>query len=75
MKKLITLAVFDSALDIRYNLLKDMLEEAGIHYLTNNENLRMVKPLPWMTPSNLSIDIKVYQENLEEARRILETIK
>lgn len=46
MKKLVTLAVFDSVLDIRYNLLKDMLEEAGIHCLTNNENLRMERQCP-----------------------------
>jgi len=28
MKKLVTLAVFDNTFDVKFNLLKDMLEEA-----------------------------------------------
>ena len=75
MKKLITLAVFDNIFDIKYNLLKDMLDEAGINYISNNENARTIKPMPYTTPTNLSIDIKVYEDDLEQAIKILESIK
>jgi hypothetical protein len=74
MSKLITLAFFDNVFDIKYNLLKEMLDEAGIGYITNNENARAVKPMPFITPANISIDIKVEEENLDEAREILKSI-
>lgn len=74
MKKLITLAVFDNIFDVKYNLLKNMLDEAGINYITSNENARTVKPMPFMTPTNVSIDIKVYEDKLEEAIKILQSI-
>ena len=74
MNQLITLAVFDSLFDVKYHLLKDMLDEAGINYITNNENARTIKPMPYMTPSNVSLEIKVYEENLEEAMKILKSI-
>ena len=74
MKKLITLAVFDNAFDVKYNLLKDMLDEADIHYFTNNENVRIVKPMPFITPTNMSIDIKVYEKDLDEAVKIMASI-
>ncbi|MFH0759480.1 MAG: DUF2007 domain-containing protein [Bacteroidota bacterium] len=74
MSKLITLAFFDNVFDIKYILLKGMLDEAGIGYITNNENARAVKPMPFTTPANISIDIKVEEENLEEAREILKSI-
>lgn len=75
MKKLVTLAVFTNSFDVKYMLLKDMLEEAGIAFLSVNENARSVKPMPFTTPSNLSIEIKVDRENLEEATRILDSIE
>ncbi len=74
MKKLVTLAVFDNAFDIKFNLLKKMLDEAGIDYITSNENLRIVKPVPYMTPTNISIDIKVYEDNIQKANEILKSI-
>lgn len=74
MKKLVTLAVFDNAFDVKYNLLKGMLDEAGIDYFTSNENVRSVKPMPFMTPTNVSIEIKVFEERLEEATRIFQSI-
>ena len=74
MKKLVTLAVFDNVFDIKFNLLKDMLDEAGIGYITNNENARTIKPMPYTTPTNVSIDIKVYEDNLEEAIKIMGSI-
>ncbi len=75
MKRLVTLAVFDNIFDVKFNLLKDMLEEAGIEYLTGNENSRSVKPVLSIVPSNISIDIKVYEENLDDAVRIMKSIE
>ena len=75
MSKLITLAVFDNVFDVNFNLLKDMLDEAGIDYITTNENARTVKPMPYMVPTNISIEIRVYEEKLDEAIKILRSIK
>jgi hypothetical protein len=74
MNKLITLAVFDNAFDVKYNLLKGMLEEAGIKFVASNENMRTVKPVMFMTPENISIEIKVYEEDFEEAMKIIQSI-
>ena len=52
-----------------------MLDEAGIGYITTNENARTVKPMPYMVPTNVSIEIRVYEENLDEAIKILRSIK
>ncbi len=75
MSKLITLAVFDNVFDINFNLLKDMLDEAGIDYVTGNEYSRTVKPVFYRSPSNTAIDIKVYEDKLEEAMAILKSIQ
>jgi len=75
MEKLITLAVFDSIIDVKFNLLKDMLDQAGISYITNNVNARTVKPLLCMAPANISIDIKVYEKDWKEAMQILKSIE
>jgi hypothetical protein len=74
MKKLITLAVFDNVVDVKFNLLKDMLDQAGISYLTGNENARAVKPLPFVSPANIAIDIKVFEEDAEEALKLYKSI-
>ena len=74
MKKLVTLAVFDNVFDVKFNLLKDMLEQAGISYLTGNENARSVKPLPFVSPANIAIDIKVYEVDAEEALKLFHSI-
>ena len=72
---MIELAVFDSVVDIRFNLLRDMLEEAGIPYLTTNEKSRTVKPLLSRGAGNIAIGVKVNEEDLEEAMKILESIQ
>ena len=74
MSKLISLAVFDNVFDVKYNLLKDMLDEAGIAYITSNENTRIIKPALFTTPANVAINIKVYEDRLEEALTILRSI-
>lgn len=75
MNKLITLEVFTSNYDIRFLLLKDMLEEAGIGYITTNEVASRVKPLLFGAPANVAMELRVYQEDLEEARKILDSIE
>ena len=74
MKKLVTLAIFDNSFDIKFNLLKDMLDEAGISYLTTNENTRTVKPVMFMAAANVSIEIKIYEKDMKEALNILNSI-
>ena len=75
MGKLVTLAVFNHAIEVKYNLLKGMLDEAGIQYLSYNENVRKVEPLPFITPTNMAIAIKVYEEDYEAALEILNAIQ
>ena len=74
MKRLVTVAEFPTAYAIKYSLLKDMLEHAEIPYFEVNENMRGLKPFP-ISPSNISIEIKVYEEYLEEVQKILQSIK
>ena len=75
MSKLITLAEFDNIFDVKFNLLKDMLEEAGIEYLTSNENSRGIKPALSTIPTNISIEIKVFEEHLDQAVQIMKSIE
>jgi len=75
MGKLVTLAYFNNAFDVKYNLLKGMLEEAGIPFVTTNDKFRSVKTLPFMSPANISIDIKVDEENLDEALSLYRSIR
>jgi hypothetical protein len=71
---LITIAEFDNTSDIKYSLLKDMLDQAGIPYLINNENFRSVEPY-LVSPSNMSIEVKVYEDSLVPALEILRSIQ
>ncbi len=73
MDNLITLAEFNNTIEVQYNLLKDMLDEAGIKYVVVNENARSVEPF-LMTPSNIAIEIKILESDSEQALKILESI-
>ena len=73
MEKLITLAQFHNTTDIKYSLLKSMLDQAEIKYIIVNENARNVEPFV-ITPSNLSIEIKIYDSDIEIAFEILKSI-
>ena len=75
MGKLVEIAVYDTAFDVKFNMLKDMLDEAGIPFLVTNEKMRTLKPLASMGPSNVGIGLKVDEENLEEAMKILKSIE
>ncbi|MBN2634712.1 MAG: hypothetical protein JXR61_00475 [Prolixibacteraceae bacterium] len=74
MKRLITVAEFPTTYDIKYSLLKDMLEQAEIPYIEVNANMRGLKQFP-LGPGNISIEIKVYEEYLEEVSMIIQSIK
>jgi len=72
-QKLITIAEFSNAHEVKLSLLKDMQEQAGIDYLVKNEYTRIVKSSIF-APPNESIEVKVYKENLEKAIDILNSI-
>lgn len=74
MKRLITIAEFPHPVDVKLHLLKELLEEAEIPYLVTNENVRAVKPMMAVI-SNLSIELKVYEENLQRALELMESIQ
>ena len=75
MSKLVTIAHFLNSFDINFNLFKDMLEEAGIGYVVVNENNRAVKGALLVSPTNVTIEIKVDEENAKEALEILQSIQ
>ena len=72
--RVITLAIFENPMDVQYNLLKGMLEEANIKFSVVNENFRSVEPFT-ISPSNISIEIRVLECDLEQAQEILESIE
>jgi hypothetical protein len=72
--RVITLAIFENPMDVQYNLLKGMLEEANIKFSVVNENFRSVEPFT-ISPSNISIEIRVLESDLEQAQEILESIE
>ena len=74
MKRLVTIAEFNNTLDLRLSLLKDMLSQAQIPYVVVNENARAVEPYI-VSPSNESIEVKIYEDKLEEAKEIVKSIK
>ncbi len=73
MNRLTTIAEFDNIYDVKFSLLKDMLEQAEIPYITTNENARSVE-LFVVSPSNMSIEIKVYEDKLGEVKKIIDSI-
>jgi hypothetical protein len=74
MTQLITIAEFDNTYDVKFSLLKDMLNEACIPFITTNENARSVE-LFVVSPSNMAIEIKVYEDRLTEANEIIKSIQ
>ena len=74
MEKLITIAEFDNTYDVKYSLLIDMLEQAEIPYIKSNENARSVE-IFIASPSNMAIEIKVYESYLEQSLQIVRSIR
>ena len=65
---------FLNSFDIKYNLFKDMLDEAEIGYIVVNENRRIAVGTLLVSPTNVAIEIKVDEENAREAYEILQSI-
>jgi hypothetical protein len=74
MESLITIAEFNNVAEVKFSLFKDMLGQAGINYIVVNENARIVEPF-LISPSNMSIEIKVCESDLARAREIRDSIE
>lgn len=75
MSKALTVATFTTNFDMRYMLFREMLEEAKIEYMVVNEITSTIDGTFAGSPSNIGIEIRVMEEDLEEATKILESIK
>jgi hypothetical protein len=75
MNKAITIAIFTSNFDMKYMLFREMLEEAGIEYILVNEITSTIDGTFAGSPSNIGIEIRVLEENIEEALEIYNSIK
>lgn len=74
MDKAVTIASFTSNFDIKYMLFREMLEEAGIKYMVVNEISSTIDGTFAGSPSNIGIEIRVLEENAEEAVEIYNSI-
>ena len=75
MSSPITIATFTTNFDMKYMLFKEMLDEAGIQYMVVNEISSTIDGTFGGSPSNIGIEIRVMEENEEEAAKILDSIK
>uniref|UniRef100_UPI003216D6EA putative signal transducing protein n=1 Tax=uncultured Draconibacterium sp. TaxID=1573823 RepID=UPI003216D6EA len=75
MNNPVTVATFTSNFDMKYMLFKEMLEEAGIKYMLVNEITSTIDGTFKGSPSNIGIEIRVLEENVEEALEIFNSIK
>ena len=73
MEKFITVAEFTNSHEVKFSLFKSMLKQAKIVYSINNENSRNVKPF-LIAPSNLAIEVQVFQKDFQNAREILKSL-
>lgn len=75
MSKALTVATFTTNFDMRYMLFREMLEEAKIEYMVVNEITSTIDGTFAGSPSNIGIEIRVMEEDLDEATKILDSIK
>ncbi len=75
MNKPVTVAIFTSNFDMKYILFKEMLDEAGIEYMLVNEITSTIDGIYKGSPSNIGIELRVMEENVEEAQEILNSIQ
>lgn len=75
MNNPVTVALFTSNFDMKYILFKEMLEEAGIQYMLVNEITSTIDGTYSGSPSNIGIEIRVLEENADEAIEIYNSIK
>ena len=71
----VTISTFTTNFDMKYMLFKEMLDEAGIQYMVVNEISSTIDGTCWGSPSNIGIDIRVMEENAEEAVKIYNSIE
>ncbi|MEN8117161.1 MAG: DUF2007 domain-containing protein [Bacteroidota bacterium] len=71
----VTIASFTTNFDMKYLLFKEMLEEAGIKYMLVNEITSTVDGTFKGSPTNIGIELRVMEEDVEEASKILNSIK
>ena len=71
----VTVVTFTTAVDIKYMLFKEMLEEAGINYMLINEHTSSLDGVFKFAPTNIGIEVRVMPENLDEALAIWNSIK
>ena len=75
MSKPVTVATFTTNFDMKYMMFKEMLEEAGIEYMLVNEITSTIDGTFAGSPTNIGIEIRVMDDKLEEATKILESIR
>lgn len=71
----VTVATFTSNFDMKYILFKEMLDEAGIEYMLVNEITSTIDGIFRGSPTNIGIELRVMEENLQEALEILNSIQ
>lgn len=75
MSSAITIATFTSNFDMKYILFKEMLDEADIKYMVVNEITSTIDGTFAGSPSNIGIEIRVMEENADEAVKIYNSIE
>jgi hypothetical protein len=75
MGDMTTAAVFPNSMDVRINLFKDMLEQAGIDFIVINEHGRIIDGIFSPVAGNIGIEIRVRNEDLHLAAEIYDSIK
>lgn len=75
MNNSVTVATFTSNFDMKFLLFREMLDEAGIKFVVVNEITSTVDGIFAGSPTNMGIEIRVLEENLEEAIQIFDSIK
>lgn len=75
MSQAVTIASFTSNFDMKYLLFKEMLDEAGIKYISVNEISSTIDGTYSGSPTNMGIEIRVLEENAEAALEIYNSIE
>lgn len=75
MSKALTIATFTSNFDMKYMMFKEMLDEAGIQFMVVNEITSTIDGTFAGSPSNMGIEIRVLEENADEAVKIYNSIE
>lgn len=75
MSSPVTVATFLTNFDMKYILFREMLDEAGIQYMVVNEISSTIDGTFGGSPSNIGIEIRVMEDKLEEATKILDSIE